>query len=272
MHALPHRRRCHTEGPRHILGRQFFEIAQYERVSIQIGQPRNDLACLLGEELPIQQFVCARRDLQFNGRGDMGPLRIEPWQKHLDRLGRVPRSRATLHERRVARDPIQPGSKLRLPAKRRQVTIDLQKRFLQHVGRVSLAGETACQAKDPRLVPSHDRFERGVVPCRRSRGERFIARLRCGDDGTHRVYRLLIAAFTFAASSGDTSVMPWSCAAWAATAFKSSSSVAALAVKGQSGTIAAHAMYLSFSVSAAGMLILLQDFGFALEMPARACM
>ena len=61
-------------------------------------------------------------------------------------------------------------------------------------------------------------------------------------------YRLLIAALTFAASSGVTSVMPWSCAAWATTFFRSSSSVAALAVKGQSGTISAQAMYLAFSV------------------------
>jgi len=32
-------------------------------------------------------------------------------------------------------------------------------------------------------------------------------------DPCQPVYRLLIAALTFAASSGETSVMPWSCAA-----------------------------------------------------------
>src|SRR5207248_8915901 len=103
-----------------------------------------------------------------------------------------------------------------------------------------------------------------------SRGEHLVARFRRGDDHAHRIYRLLIAALTFAASSGVTSVMPWSCAAWATTFFKSSSSVAALAVKGQSGTISAQAICLVLSVSGAGILMLLSEiFRSLLEMPAR---
>src|SRR5215469_15947614 len=69
-------------------------------------------------------------------------------------------------------------------------------------------------------------------------------------------YLLLIADFTLSASSGETSLMPWTCAACAATSVKSSSSVSAFAVKGQSGTISAHAMYFPFSVSCADMVAL----------------
>jgi hypothetical protein len=78
----------------------------------------------------------------------------------------------------------------------------------------------------------------------------------------------LIAALTFAANSGVTSVMPWSCAACAATCFNNSSSVDALAVKLQSGTISAHAMYLAFWFSGAGIVNLLSMIVCShLEMP-----
>jgi hypothetical protein len=62
--------------------------------------------------------------------------------------------------------------------------------------------------------------------------------------------------------------MPWSWAAWATTFFKSSSSVAALAVKEQSGTISAQAMYLALSFAGADIFRLLCEiFRSFLEMP-----
>ena len=152
------------------------------------------------------------------------------------------------------------------------MTVDLQEGLLQHVGRIGVAREPARQAKDARLVPPDDRLEGRVVPGRGARGERLVARFRRGDDHAHRIYRLLIAALTFAASSGVTSVMPWSCAAWATTFFISSSSVAALAVNGQPGTIVAAGNVLGVLRSR------VQAFSFSfwkcsglhLEMPARA--
>ena len=64
------------------------------------------------------------------------PLLIESWQKHVERLGRPSRAGAAMHQRGVGRDAVQPRAELRLAAKRRQVTVDLQKGLLQHVGRI----------------------------------------------------------------------------------------------------------------------------------------
>jgi hypothetical protein len=46
-----------------------------------------------------------------------------------------------------------------------------------------------------------------VVPGRGSRGERLVARLSGAADHTHNFQPFLIAAFTFAASSGVTSLI-----------------------------------------------------------------
>jgi hypothetical protein len=47
-----------------------------------------------------------------------------------------------------------------------------------------------------------------MVPDRSSSGEHVVARFRSGADHAQRFYRLSIAAFTFAASSGVISVTP----------------------------------------------------------------
>src|SRR5215510_2686013 len=162
-----------------------------------------------------------------------------------------------MHQRRVGCDAIEPGSELRVAAKRRQMPVHLKESVLQYVGRLGIAREPAGESEHTGLIPLHNRFEGGVVPGRGARGERFVARLGSGDLHDHSVGRLVIAAFTFAASSGVTSVMPWVCAACAATISKSSSSVWAVASNGQSGTRAAQAMYLSVLVPGAGIFVLL---------------
>jgi len=154
----------------------------------KLGQPGKHLTCLLGEKLPIQQFVGARGHLQFGGRGHMSAVGIEPWQECLERLGRASRPAATMHQRRVARDLVHPGAKLRLAAERCQVTVDLQEGLLQHVGRVRVAGEAARQAKDASLIPLHDRLEGRVVTGRCARGQRLVARFRRGDDHGCAIY------------------------------------------------------------------------------------
>ncbi len=62
------------------------------------------------------------------------------------------------------------------------MTVHLEERVLQHVGRIGIAGQPAREAKDARLIPLHDRLEGGVVPGRGARGERLVARFHGGDD------------------------------------------------------------------------------------------
>jgi hypothetical protein len=88
------------------------------------------------------------------------------------------------------------------------VTIDLKKRLLQHVRRIGLAGQTAGETIDAALIATQEHFERLVVAGSGAHGERLVSLLRCRDVHAHRVYRVLMAAFTLAASSGVTSVTP----------------------------------------------------------------
>ena len=86
MDALPHRRGIHTERVCHVSGGHLLEVAEHERIAIEVGQTRDDIARLLGEELTIQDFIGAGGHLQLSRRGGMPPLRVELRQELIERL------------------------------------------------------------------------------------------------------------------------------------------------------------------------------------------
>ena len=59
MDALAHRRRLEAEDPGDFRRRHVLEVAEHERIAIQVGQPVDRVSCLLGERLTIAVPECA---------------------------------------------------------------------------------------------------------------------------------------------------------------------------------------------------------------------
>jgi hypothetical protein len=59
VNALPHRRRLHPEYLRDISRRHLLEVAQYERVTIHVRQPRECRPGLFDQDLSIGPFIPA---------------------------------------------------------------------------------------------------------------------------------------------------------------------------------------------------------------------
>jgi hypothetical protein len=169
---------------------------------------------------------------------------VEARQKRVEWLRRPPRLLAAVHQADVGGDPIQPRPEPRLVAERTKMTIRLQERLLQQIRRIGLTRQPAGKPVYAVLVAHDQRFKGMVVPGRGIRRERLVARLN-GTGHARRLYCVLIAACTLAASSGVISVTPCCCDACVATCSTSSSSVAALAVKVQPGTTSAQQMNLN---------------------------
>ena len=194
--ARLHARACATSAV------DISSVAQYERVAIEVGHPRMTRE-LPGEELPVQQAsaheATGRRPawLLFPG--------IEPWRTHrATRLGRAVERRcisAALIAMRYTR------SKCGLTAKRREVTVTLQKvswSSRAHLG----AGETAARRRRAHdIVPRSPR--RRIVP-RRGCAARVSSLGPRWDDHASPNILALDCRLHFAASSGVRSVMPWS--------------------------------------------------------------
>jgi hypothetical protein len=62
------------------------EVTQHERVTVQVMQPRDRRAGLLGQHLSIDEFVGAGRDLQLCRQFSMNAPLVEPRHEDLERL------------------------------------------------------------------------------------------------------------------------------------------------------------------------------------------
>jgi hypothetical protein len=166
----------------------------------------------LGQGRAVQPLLDVGGRFQLRRLRHVPALLVEAREERLERLRRPPAPCASLHERRVGHDPEEPGREARLAAERGQMAIP----------------------------------EGGLVT-RRGAPRELLVIDRHGGERQPTSYRVRIAVFTLAASSGVTC---WTQCSWAAcvvTFWISSFSVAALASKEQPGTMSPHAMCLSMS-------------------------
>lgn len=205
MHSLTDCRWLDLQDLRHISRRELLQIPQHEGNTIMLGQTGDRLLHMRDQPLPVDQILDPRRNHEFFWRLPVSSRAVELRKVCLKRLLGTAAPGTYVHQRGVSADPVQPRSKSRFAAKRRQVPEHLQERLLHDVeGVLVVSGESVCQSINTVLIARDELLEGRVFPSRGACSQGFVRDSRIRSHSQGRPHNTGSSSFRCRAASGVT--------------------------------------------------------------------